>query len=345
MRKLITILLAILLCAGVGGAGYALYKTYSPDADKPAVEQPNGDDSNSGTQTPTENILVAPENESSIVESRMVMEKGASLYLSGDDTTTGTLRFMVKAETAFVAQVQADENKKIYMAVAPVRYFDEVNTENKTYMDWATAFAENESPVELVEITSFSTLDETYSYAYFRLNGIPFGGMNMRIAAMAILADESGETPVYKYSKMPEGETYRSNARSLAYVAGASLNAHALGETTFDEASLAKLNSYINMAVDYRNGLTESTDDKSKPMLTFTKGTKANVKAGETYAIEYQMTPAKVDIPVRFVSADTTIATVDANGTITAVKAGTTTIKVCVAGVISNVNVTVTANA
>ncbi len=345
MRKILTILLALLLCAGIGGAGYALYKTYSPDADKPAVEQPDDGDSNSGTQTLTETPLTAPVNESSIVESRMEMQKGAQAYLGDDGTTTGALRFMVTVENSLWEEVQADENKKIYMAVAPLRYFDEVNTENKTYMDFATAFAENESPVELVELTSFSAMNDTHYYANFRLNGIPFGGMNMRIVAMAILADESGETPVYKYSKMPEGETYRSNARSLAYVAGAALNAHALGETTYDEESLAKLNSYVNMAVDYRNGLTEPTDDNSKPMISFVKGAKASVKVGETYTIEYQMTPAKVDTPVRFVSADTTIATVDANGTITAVKAGTTTIKVCVAGVISNVNVTVTANA
>ena len=357
MNKIVSFILSLLLCAGVGGGAYALYKHYNPQ-DNPTIENPvenpdgggntdsgnsGGGNTDSGTQTPTETPLTAPANESTIVESRMEMQKGASLYLSGDDTTTGTLRFMVMVETSFLEEVQDDESKKIYMAVAPVRYFDEVNTENKTYMVWATAFAENESPVELVELTSFSALNDTHSYANFRLNGIPFGGMNMRIAAMAILADESGDTPIYKYSKMPDGETYRTNARSLAYVAGAALNAHALGETTYDEDSLAKLNSYVNMAVDYRNGLTESTDDNSKPMLTFTKGTSGTIKVGQTGTIYYEMTPAKVDMPVRFVSADTTIVTVDANGTVTGVKAGTTTIKVCVAGIISTVNVTVTA--
>ncbi len=339
MRRILTWVLALMLCAGIGGGAYALYRHYNPKDDT-AIENPIESPDDSGTNT-AEPALTAPANEATLVESKMLMEKGAEAYLN-DSSEGGVLRFKLTIEKTFLEQVQADENKKICMAVAPLRFFDEVNTENKTYMDWATAFIKNESPVELIEVTNFTPLNDTHSYVNFRLNGIPYGGVNMRIAAIGILVDESGETPVYKYSKMPDGETYRTNARSLAYAAGEELNAVALGEVTHTEEEMAKLNSYVNMAVDYRNGLSAATDDNSKPMLTFVKGTKVTVKEGETHLIEYQMTPAKLDMPIRFVSADSTIAAVSKDGIITAVKEGSTTIQVCIAGVVSTVAVTVT---
>ena len=73
---------------------------------------------------------------------------------------------------------------------------------------------------------------------------------------------------------------YRSNARSLAYVASSCLNAHTLGMETFDNEKLTKLKNYVNMSVDYANGLKESTNDNSMYALNITSGATKTLSVG-----------------------------------------------------------------
>ncbi len=357
MKKFITIVICLLLCAGLIGGAVAWYDKSNPN-DKPVIDNPidtpndNGGNSNNGenqqpTETPketeNENALTVPLNESLLVENRMVMVKGAQAYLGDDESYGNALRFSLLVDNSLIEEVEANDNLSLAMMVAPVKYFDQVNTENYTYIDWFTIFTEMQAPVDLTEITSYADKGETQTTVNFKLTNIPYGGINMEIVAMGVLVDNSGETPVYTYSAMPEGETYRSNARSLAYVAGATLNAVALGEVSYDETTLAKLDGFVNMSVDRLNGLTEPTDDNSKPVITIANGNSLSIKKTGTHKIEYVVSPVGLGMQTRFVSTDTSIATVSENGVITGVNVGTTTIKVCIAGVISTVNVTVTA--
>lgn len=86
--------------------------------------------------------------------------------------------------------------------------------------------------------------------------------------------------------------------------------------------------------VTVSNAAPDVTLTVKTPMLT--------IENGKTAQIDYTVTPA--DTPVTFTSDKTDIATVDAQGVVTAVAAGSATITVAVAGQEAQVAVTVTDN-
>lgn len=85
------------------------------------------------------------------------------------------------------------------------------------------------------------------------------------------------------------------------------------------------------------------TVSNSAPDVTLTVKTPTlTIEKGKTAQIDYTVTPA--DTPVTFTSDKTDIATVDAQGVVTAVAAGSATITVAAAGQEAQVAVTVTDN-
>ena len=299
---------------------------------------------NTGTTTDeedTSNTLVAPANESSLICDDLEMVSGAQLYL-GEDKVRPALRFTCNVTAELKAEVEADSTKKLAMLLIPTKFFDRVNTNNYTYIDWVNAF--NEAGIDSYYLSEFETtqLYESGSnyYMRYRLEEIPYGGVNMEVSCLGVLIDNSGSTPTYTYSKLPNGSTYRSNARSVAYVAAATLNANTLGLETLDETQLAKMQGFVNEAVDSANGLTEATDDGS----TFDISTNATTKTmavGETFQVVASYTPSNVLVPIWYRSNDTSIVTVDDNGLITAVGTGTAVIGVYVAGEVVAITITV----
>ena len=160
MKKILTIILAILLCAGIGGLAYTLTKDKNPNTN---IEQPNDSNSSStGDNTPNvddtehenpddggsgnecdngevSNELVAAPNEASLIKEGMTMVSGAQIYL-GEEEYEPAIRFTFNVSSAVKAEVDANENKQLAFLVAPLNYFDGVNTNNYTYIDWMTAF-------------------------------------------------------------------------------------------------------------------------------------------------------------------------------------------------------------
>ena len=308
------------------------------------VEQEN--ESNGGTNSGTQeedmsNMLVAPANEASLICDDLEMVSGAQLYL-GEDKVRPALRFTCNVTAELKAEVEADSTKKLAMLLIPTKFFDRVNTNNYTYIDWVNAF--NDAGIDSYYLSEFETtqLYESGSnyYMRYRLEDIPYGGVNMTVTCLGVLIDNSGSTPTYTYSKLPNGSTYRSNARSVAYVAAATLNANTLGLETLDETQLAKMQGFVNEAVDSANGLTEATDDGS----TFDISTNATTKTmavGETFQVVASYTPSNVLVPIWYRSNDTSIVTVDDNGLIKAVGLCTAVIGVYVAGEVVAITITV----
>jgi hypothetical protein len=138
---------------------------------------------------------------------------------------------------------------------------------------------------------------------------------------------------------MPTGETYRTNARSVAYVAGAALNAHAMGLETFTEARAAKLRTYIDMAVDQANGLSAHTNNGDMPVVTLEQ-TSLMLPLGHSHRINGTSEPTGLDIPVKFVSSNETIATVSESGVIHTNGFGSAVITLYYAGQTLTINVT-----
>ncbi len=383
MKKVLSLLLCLLLCVGIGGGAYAIYKnmdkiespttsgsTSTDDKDssvvKPPVNDGTGDtndssgngsnnDSSGGSSTntpetpdePTEPELTPPANIAALTESRLQMMGGAAVYMGDDESMEPAIRFTCMVENSLLDEVNANSNKTLAMMIAPMDFFDTVNTENKTCIDWVNAFADEGKAyiLETFDDTNMHEYDSDTSFYRFNLTKVLYNNMNRRFTAIGVLIDNSGGTPGYKYGTMPDGQTYRTNARSVAYVSGAALNAHILGDAVLSDENASKLNSYINIAVDKANGLAESTDDNSKPTVTITSGNSVKLSLNGTHQIQCVVTPTGLDVPVRYVSSNTSVVIVDGNGKITAKGYGSATVKVCVAGVVYTVSVTVSSNA
>lgn len=372
MKKIMYFLVCLLLCVGIGGSAVLVYKTLSPektpttengeasvddgqdgvtDFDDPDEGSTgngsgSGDSSDSGsTDTGNTDVeLTPPEDEVSYIAEGMEMLAGASVYMGDDETLDPAIRFTCLIDNELKAEVEADENKSFAILVAPLDYFDAVNTDANTYIDWVNAFSEAGKTVILSVYDGYGTYNDYTSYIRFTLSNVLYNNMNRRFVAMGVLVDNSGDTPTYKYSAMPEGQTYRTNARSVAYVAGAALNANALGEATIPETQVTKLQSYINMAVDKCNGLAEATDDGSMPEVTLTTSNSVVMGSGGTHQIGLELAPSALNVPARLVSSNESVATVSETGLISARGYGSATISIYICGEVYTVSVTVSSN-
>ena len=365
MKQFLYSILAVLLCiVVVGGAVYVANASTSSsqgtiiqdggtgtgttddpgmDEDSGTGDDANGDGLNGGVEKPTETVkepLKSPSNLEALRVNEMQMISGASVYVGGDEALEPAIRFICLVENSLLDEIKADGNKKAGMLMAPLDYFDAVNPNNYTYMDWVKEFDNAGKTYMMGLFEGYGKYDDNTSYVRFNLTNVLYQNMNRKFVAMGVLITGEGSNASYQYSAFDAGVDYRSNARSVAYVASAALNANTLGMESFDAEKLAKLKSYVNMSVDYANGLTEPTDDNSTYTLNITSGTTKTLSVGGTFTVKTEITP-KVEVPIWYRSSDTSVLTVDDTGKVTALKAGDAKIRIYVAGVEHTVTVTV----
>ena len=363
MKKILYLLVCLLLCVGIGGGAFILYKTVESDNKTPTkqggdvtlddgkegvtdFDEPTTDVSGSGStdgEDDTQTELIPPTDEASYIADGMTMLGGASVYMGDDETLDPAIRFTCLIDNELKEEVEADENKSLAILVAPLDYFEAVNANSTTYIDWVTAFANAEKTVILTVFDDYGTYNDYTSYMRFTLTNVLFNNMNRKFVAMGVLIDNTSGTPTYKYSAMPDGQTYRTNARSVAYVAGAALNAHAMGLETFTEARAAKLRTYIDMAVDQANGLSAYTNNGDMPEVTLAQ-TSVTMALNGYHTIDGTIEPTGLDIPAKFVSSNESVATVSESGVITARGYGSATITMYYAGQAYTISVTCSSN-
>ena len=233
MKKIVYLLVCFLLCIGIGGSAFILYKNLGLGNDNQTTqsgdviiddgkdgvtdfEEPPADSSDDGTPQLPEQELTPPTDETSYIAEGMTMLGGASVYMGEDDSLDPAIRFTCLIDNELKAEVEADENKSLAILVAPLDYFEAVNENKTTYIDWVNAFAEAEKTVIMSVFDGYGTYNDYTSYMRFTLANVLFNNMNRRFVAMGVLIDNSSGTPTYKYSAMPDGTTYRTNARSVA---------------------------------------------------------------------------------------------------------------------------------
>lgn len=363
MKKILYFLLCILLCIGIGGSAFVLYKNFGTDKEpttqggdvtiddgKEGVtdfEKPPADSSGNGSSDgsgDTQTELTPPADETSYIAEGMTMLAGASVYMGDDDSLDPAIRFTCLIDNELKAEVEADENKSLAILVAPLDYFEAVNANSTTYIDWVNAFAEAEKTVIMNVFDDYGTYNDYTSYMRFTLANVLYNNMNRKFVAMGVLIDNSSGTPTYKYSAMPDGLTYRSNARSVAYVAGAALNAYAIGGASFTEERAAKLRTYIDMAVDKANGLSAHTNNGDMPEVTITSSKSVTMALNSYHTIEGTVEPVGLDVPARFVSSNESVATVSEAGVVYARGYGSATITLYIAGEAYTISVTCSSN-
>ena len=297
----------------------------------------NIDGDNAGENT-GDGGLKEPSNVSMYLANGLTMQSGAQLSME-----ERALRFTCDITTELYNEVQADTSKSLGMLVMPRKFFDQVNTENYTYIDWIKAFDAaglNSYIYHVYEESGIGTTGSGY-YMRIKLYDIGFGAINQEIVALGVLATTATNGNVtYKYSALPIGVTYRDNARSMAYVAAATLNAQALGMANHSADDVAVLKGYINDSVDKANGKTEATDDGSMYAFTTNITAPQKLSIGESFTVVTTISP-NVNVPVWYRSSDESIIEVDESGKVTAKGKGTAVVGVYVAGESYGITVTV----
>ena len=300
----------------------------------------NESSSNGGnTDTPEEPTLkelTVPSNASSLIQSGMTMQKGAALYL-GDDTDRPEMRFTCEISSSLYSQNSA--NFKIGVLVAPQSYFDEVNSNSYTVIDWITAFnTEGKQYLTTYDVYESSRSSTGY-VTQFVMTNINYENINRKFAAVGFVKITNGSTVTYKYGTFEAGLNYRTNARSVAYVASAALNAYAMGLEDFDEDQVTKLNRYIMESRDYARGLSAPTYDDYKPEVFLAW---ANVyklwNIGDTEQLECYVED-DVELLIQYATSDESILKIDSQGMMTRTGSGEVTIYVYVYGLYAEIDV------
>ena len=310
------------------------------DGEKPS----NGDNLNGGNETPdTEEIkpLKDPDNLSLLRINTMQTMSGASVYVGDDSSLDPAIRFTCLMENTLRAEIEADATKQAGILIAPLDYFEAVNPNAYTYMDWISEFDTAGKTSVLGLFDGYLKYDNDTSAVQFNLANVVYKNMNRQFVGIGVVITTKDGVSTYQYASFENGVDYRTNARSVAYVSSAALNAHVLGIESFDETRLAKLKSYVNMSVDSANGLLSPTHDDSTYDLKITTGQTASLTVGETYAIKTEITP-NVAVPIWYRSTDTNVISVSSTGEVIAHKSGTATVRILLAGVEYGVEITVT---
>ncbi len=311
-----------------------------PDSSEPPVPDDGDDssqssgDSGSDSSDNEEDEPQEPIDYSAYIADGVTMNPGAAVYL-GDDQGT-TMRFTGYVSAEMKSAVDSGKAEVAFL-VAPMDYFDGVNPENHLYMDWVTEFEKADKTVlyTVVSEGNYQPSGDEYLVA-FQLRNIMYKNINRKY--VCILAVKTSEG--YRYGTYLGGENYRTAARSVAYVAAASLNAYALGWEDFSTEEVANLKGYINQSVDCANGKETATNDGSMYAFTTNITAPQRLVIGESFTLTTTVIP-DVEIPVWYQSTDESIIYVDDNGKVVAKAKGTAVVGVYVAGEAFGITVTV----
>ena len=143
MKKILYLLVCLLLCIGIGGSAFILYKTVGLDNKTPTTqggditvddgkdgvtdfEEPpanNGGNGDSSGDVVIPPELTPPTDEASYIAEGMTMMAGASVYMGDDTSKDPAIRVTCLIDNALKSEVEADSNKSLGILAAPLDYF------------------------------------------------------------------------------------------------------------------------------------------------------------------------------------------------------------------------------
>ena len=245
------------------------------------------------------------------------------------------LYFKANVTESLKKEVEADEDKSFGFIVAPINYFVRVDTEaSSKEINWAHALEEEKlAPLYLEDCqvqTKRNSEGEVLEY-YIQdcITSILYKNTNVDFAAIAYVKTVDGEDISYKYASYPDGETYKSYAKSYAYVVSQVLNERALNGTYYAETDLEAMHKVINDSVDASNKLAEPTDDGSTYTVELS-ATEKTLEEGERFTLKAEIAE-QVKLPICWISSNEEVVTVQ-NGVVKAIGQGKATVTAYVAG-------------
>ena len=284
-----------------------------------------------------ESDLIMPDNVLDLITTGLTLRAKTELAFEHCTAESAAIRFYMEADSSLYDMVNSNDNLRLGLMVLPLRFWEQVNVENYAYRDWITDTLEFSPLLSAGDI--WSKLDSsTYEYIMV-LNQITMKNVNTEYAVIPFLGttDEDGNE-TYKYG-MYESGNYRTNARSVAYLAAQGLNDYALGNQPYTADQVDLMKTYVNASVDKANGLEEITPDNSTYTASVSP-TSVTLAVGETAKISVDIAQ-DVCLPVAYKMYHSGIAMIDDTGKIKGLSSGSTVLAVYIAGVPYMVNVKV----
>ena len=284
----------------------------------------------SGDSTKQDSLLSVPDNANELYADGLtfISYMGASLSVYGLERPTLALSFNVSEELA--QQVAGNNKQELGALLAPLEYFDELNINDYTVIDWVTAFEKSDKQYKA------GSIGATAGIHTITLEDVTYRNVGRKFLCMPYIKITNGDSVTYKYAQADEigtknGFSYRSYAKSVVYLASEMLNVHAFNGEFLVEEEVLKCRALINEAVDYENGLEEATNDYSFPNVN-KNGYKVTLPKGETLTISDILEPS-IDLAIECICSDSTVISVNRwTSKITAISVGVESVEFLIAG-------------
>lgn len=274
-----------------------------------------------------------------------MMRSDPEFAFSNDPSNSYTgIRFIADVPYTLVKSVEDDSDVNAYTMIAPLDYFEQVYDSSVDVMDWVIAF-QNAG-------LSFIKMDVSVKYEYSNgtvnsvfssvIKDIKYKNTNRKFTAISFIEKDIGEAdPVRIYATFDEGQSFRSTARSFAYVAVDKYNrSSALGACNENYDELLAVSEVTNNSVDLTNGQASETENDGSCYLLTNFSVSASVSIDQTIALKWTVNPS-AEVPILWYSENAAVATVE-NGLVKGVNSGSTQVCAVLCGIVYRCNVTVT---
>ena len=267
----------------------------------------------------------------SMVQSGLVMYETPELRLAEEKG----IRFKASVSPELKQEVESDEDKTLGMLIAPLNYFLRVDVDSQPEkVDWFAEFEKEGMAVISMDdcgIVTKSQADGTIVEHYIQgsITNVMYQNTNLDFLAFAYVKTIDGEEVSYKYASYPNGINYRTQARSLAYLAADALNDNVSNLKHYSAEDLAYMKSVINNSVDLAKQLAEPTADNSVYTVTLST-TEKTLEVGADFTLKASIAEG-VKLPIWWKTNDASVAIVK-DGVVTATGVGETMITAFVAG-------------
>ena len=292
-------------------------------------------------QTPSGLIPSRQEDVSSFVTSEIMLNQPEFAYNS---TEGMTIRFKATITPELRAELESNSNKRLAYMIMPLDYYDKINPNNATYVNWLVEL-ERQLGITKNQIIYNANYDiNSFSSNNFalRIANVYYGNYNRKFLGIAIVETTQADGSLsYQYGTFPEGYDYRTSAMSMTDALSKEYNKIAMREVSYSQAEMDVFNKAVNDCADKANGLSSATNDGSKFDFSINLAIPQSFAVGVSVPMEIRTTPYVANIYADYVFSNPSVAKIDSSGNLVTLAKGTTTISVYVFGEVKTVTINV----
>ena len=242
------------------------------------------------------------------------------------------IRFTALVGKDVYAEVTEDENKSFGMFIVPDSYMDDYETYIETYPAYEGKYYEYFSEQKKMIDFTYETNQLISQYGGYLMKGaitdVLFENLTRKFVGVAYVKTTTENSVSYEYAKFNRA----NNARSIAYVSSAAINAN---EGTLALENYLKKSAYNLLGVTYnaekQNYTYGGNEYATLEEITEIDPSDAYSMSAEPLALNIGKSASVAtknldSVAVTYTSSDESVVTVNERGAVTALKEGTATI-------------------